>query len=434
MPYKNNTTHTRLLIALFAFLSGFHHMSAQEKQRVFQVEFRTGHATLETSFGSNAHKLDSIVAALDRLASTPTLQLLGITLSGGASPEGSAALNRNLALKRMQNLETWLRRRAALPPDSLVRRDTSGIDWQWLETMVSRSDMPRKDRVLDVLSHSAPPDRNARLKAIDGGHTWQYLLDTFFPAMRNARIVCAYTLTQDKDNETPADNTAAADATDTINIVDTVRIVDAPVAVLAADSCASLPQKDNKPFYMAVKTNMLYDALAVPNIGVEFYLKKGWSLAGEWMAAWWNKDSRHRYWRIAGGHLAVRKWLGRKAEGKPLTGHHLGIYAQGLTYDVEWGGTGYMGGKPGGHGMDKINYAAGVEYGFSLPVARRLNIDFTLGAGYWGGTYHKYTPQDGHYVWQGTFKRRWFGPTNVEVGLVWLLGRGNVNAGKGGGR
>lgn len=98
----------------------------------------------------------------------------------------------------------------------------------------------------------------------------------------------------------------------------------------------------------------------------------------------------------------MRYWLGKKANEKPLTGHHIGIYGQAFTYDFEWGGKGYMGGEPGGTLWDKTNYAAGVEYGYSLPVANRLNIDFTLGVGYWGGKYYEYIPLDGHYVWQAT--------------------------------
>ena len=133
-----------------------------------------------------------------------------------------------------------------------------------------------------------------------------------------------------------------------------------------------------------------------------------------------------------GGDIAVRKWLGKRAAGKPLTGHHLGVYGQVFTYDFEWGGTGYMGGEPGGTLWDKGNYAVGVEYGYSLPVARRLNIDFTIGVGYWGGKYYTYSPLDGHDVWESTKNRHWFGPTKAEISLVWLLGRGNSNNRKGG--
>lgn len=189
-----------------------------------------------------------------------------------------------------------------------------------------------------------------------------------------------------------------------------------------------------KPFYMSLKTNLLYDAALVSNIGAEFYLGKGWSVGANWMYAWWNSNKRHNYWRIYGGELDIRKYFGRRAQTKPLTGHHLGIYGQAFTYDFETGHKGYIGGKPGGTLWDKLNYAIGVEYGYSLPISRRLNLDFTLGVGYWGGEYHEYIPSDGHYVWQSTKQRHWFGPTKAEVSLIWLIGRGNYNEKKGGKR
>ncbi len=91
-----------------------------------------------------------------------------------------------------------------------------------------------------------------------------------------------------------------------------------------------------------------------------------------------------------------------------------------------------MGGRPHGSLWDKCNYFAGVEYGYSLPIARRLNLDFTLGIGYMGGEYLKYVPQDGKYLWQSTHKLHWFGPTKAEISLVWLIGCGNYNSRKGG--
>lgn len=77
-----------------------------------------------------------------------------------------------------------------------------------------------------------------------------------------------------------------------------------------------------------------------------------------------------------------------------------------------------------------MNYSTGVEYGYSLPVAYRLNIDFTIAVGYWGGTYYEYTPVDNCYVWQATKERHWFGPTKAEISLVWLIGRETSIKGK----
>ena len=179
-----------------------------------------------------------------------------------------------------------------------------------------------------------------------------------------------------------------------------------------------------RPFYMSIKTNMLYDLAAVPNIGVEFYLGKNFSIAGNWHYSWWKSDPKAWYWRTYGGDVAIRYWMGKASRIKPLTGHHLGVYGQMITYDFELGKKGLL--------ADKWSWAAGLEYGYSLPIARSLNIDFTLGAGYHWGLFDEYLPIDGHYVWQATKRRRYLGPTKLEVSLVWLIGCGNYNKDKGG--
>lgn len=104
-------------------------------------------------------------------------------------------------------------------------------------------------------------------------------------------------------------------------------------------------------------------------------------------------------------------------------GHHLGIYGDFLTYDFEFGAKGYQ---------SKATYAAGIKYGYSHPIANRLNLDFALGIGYLHSNYKTYVPRDGCYVYQETKKRKWLGPTQAEISLVWLLGKGNTNSkGKG---
>lgn len=189
------------------------------------------------------------------------------------------------------------------------------------------------------------------------------------------------------------------------------------VSAQEAQDATCLNKKD--AFYMSVKTNMLYDVALIPNLGIEFSLGKNFSILGNYMYAWWSNSEKHRYWRTYGGDLELRKWFGSKAKQKPLTGHHVGIYVQGLTYDFELGGRGYI--------ADEWNYGGGVSYGYSAPIAKRLNIDFSVGLGYIHGKYKEYLPLDGHNAWQLTKMRNWIGPTKVEVSLVWLIGKGNTN-------
>ena len=192
-----------------------------------------------------------------------------------------------------------------------------------------------------------------------------------------------------------------------------------------------------KPFYMALKTNMLYDAAGIPNIGAEFYLGKNISILADWGYAWWGGPRKHIYWRYYGGDVALRWWFGKAAKEKPLQGHHIGAWGQILTYDFSFGKSGLMGGAPGGNifakdanGLPSMQKVIGLEYGYSLPVAHRLNIDFTLGVGYYWGVIHKYETINDLYLRTKTSKFGLVGPTKMEVSLVWQLGRENYNKNK----
>lgn len=401
------------------------HSFGQENRKEVCIGFPVGNSTLDTAYGDNAARLSEVVSFLENVKSDSTLELLGVSFCGSASPEGTIATNRKLAKERCMALEDYVRGRVPLP-DSIISRCEGFIAWERLAELVEMSDMPHKEEAVDVLRNIPEftydnkgvlvDSRKKHLMELQYGRTWRYMNEHFFDKIRNASVIFVTVRQKPVVKEepvvpTPADTTAVAENTDTV---------------------VPASPEGPKPFYMALKTNMLYDVLAVPNIGVEFYLGKDWSISGNWMYGWWKKNSSHRYWRIYGGDIAIRKWFGKEADEKPLTGHHIGIYGQAFTYDFEWGGKGYMGGEPGGTLWDRMNWAAGVEYGYSLPIARKLNLDFTLGVGYWGGKYYKYTPLDGHYVWQATKNRHWFGPTKAEVSLVWLLGRGNSNNRKGG--
>lgn len=179
----------------------------------------------------------------------------------------------------------------------------------------------------------------------------------------------------------------------------------------------------------AVKTNLLYDALLTPNIGVEFQWRGKYSVSAGWMYAWWNADAQKWYHRTMGGDIEFRRWIrpnnndtyhtrkstsgGHPNRENPMQGWHFGVYTQLLQYDFEWGKRGYL--------ADKWSWGAGVSAGWSKAVGKRLNIDFTLGVGYITGEYQEYLPIDDCYVWQATKMRHWIGPTKAEVQLVWLI-------------
>lgn len=383
------------------------------------IGFRVGSSLLDPKFENNEANLNDVIQFLNEVRNDTTIELTQVTFCGSASPEVGSKLNRKLAQRRCANMEQYVRQRIMLPEDIIKRQEWSDA-WQKLAIYVENSDMPNKKEVLHELletpeytynKYGALVDsRKKRLMDMNYGRTWNYMLDKFFPSVRNASAILVTIRKKNEPAPEPQPEPVVEEPKQPEPVVQPEPIVDT-----------------KQPAYFAIKTNMLYDALLVPNVGVEFSLGKRWSVAADWMYGWWSRNKSHRYWRVYGGGLTVRKYFGAKAAEKPLQGHHIGINAQMLTYDIEFGGKGYMGGKPGGTLWDRMNYTIGAEYGYSMPVARRLNIDFSLAAGYMGGRYYEYTPLDGHYVWQATKNRKWIGPTKVEVSLVWLLGHGNYN-------
>lgn len=383
------------------------------------IGFRVGSSLLDPKFENNEANLNDVIQFLNEVRNDTTIELIQVTFCGSASPEGGSKLNHKLAQRRCANMEQYVRQRIMLPEDIIKRQEWSDA-WQKLAIYVENSDMPNKKEVLHELletpeytynKYGALVDsRKKRLMDMNYGRTWNYMLDKFFPSVRNASAILVTIRKKNEPAPEPQPEPVVEEPKQPEPVVQPEPIVDT-----------------KQPAYFAIKTNMLYDALLVPNVGVEFSLGKRWGVAADWMYGWWSRNKSHRYWRVYGGGLTVRKYFGAKAAEKPLQGHHIGINAQMLTYDIEFGGKGYMGGKPGGTLWDRMNYTIGAEYGYSMPVARRLNIDFSLAAGYMGGRYYEYTPLDGHYVWQATKNRKWIGPTKVEVSLVWLLGHGNYN-------
>lgn len=415
-------THILTLLIILCGLAG---AQAETTKDSVRVHFRVSHIKIDPTYDGNEAALDSIFNKLrGDSVSGPTLRLRHVDVTGAASPEGSVAFNRYLSEKRANAIFDEFSKRGLLN-DSDANFIYLGRDWNGLKREVEKDmAVPYRDDVLslltEILSTTPPSHPLAELKALHGGVPYRYLLANIFPGLRESTLIAEYERLS-PDIELPA-----------MPMEEPVMSTEVVEEILPMPYNKLGTAKECRPFYMGLKTNILYDALLLPNIGAEFYIGKNWSLTADWMYGWWDRDRTHYYWRAYGGTLGARWWFGKKAAEKPLTGHHLGVFAGVVTYDFELGRGGIMGGIPRGTLWDRCNFISGVEYGYSLPVARRVNIDFTVGFGYIGGKYLKYEPKYGLYVWNSTHHVRWVGPTKAEISLVWLLGCDNYNRKKGG--
>lgn len=416
---------SRLLkvLALINFAVICQSISAQVVVDSATIRFRQSQSNLDLNIGDNRKELERMSAFIAQQDSDSS-SLKVIRVEGGASPEGSISINERLSHKRANTIFDYFRDRFSLP-DLPTESIYLGRDWRGLYTLVSNdADVPYRQDVLAALKPVAEntqftPEQSDRMlatiKRLHGGVPYKYMFRHLFPVLRESKLYVEF--------EKPAPAPAPIEPVDTVDVT----LIDSIPEEVVTVTEIEVEEPACKPFYMGLKSNLLYDALAIPSIGVEFYLGKNWSIAGNWSYGWWDKDSTHKYWRAYGGDLSVRKWFGSAAKKKPLTGHHLGLYSGLFTYDFEFGGTGYMGGRPGHSLWDRCMFTSGIEYGYSLPIARRLNLDFTIGVGYVTGKVVKYHPKNNMYVWDSTKRINTVLPTKLEISLVWLIGCDNYN-------
>ncbi|MBR7156981.1 MAG: DUF3575 domain-containing protein, partial [Bacteroidales bacterium] len=174
----------------------------------------------------------------------------------------------------------------------------------------------------------------------------------------------------------------------------------------------------------ALKSNLLYDALSLVNYSVELPLYKNkLSMVLYHQFPWWRwGEAKNEYclrFLSVGGEARwwflpkVHEATDRRIRRDKFTGHFLGVYSESGKYDFE---------RQRDICYQGEFWSAGLSYGYAMPIGKRLNMEFSISAGYASIAYRGYTPsEDYEILWRDPDKvGRWhyFGPTKVQVSLV----------------
>ena len=386
-------------------------------QATVHVTFAVSDTHVRPELADNRKELATVGAMLRRVLTDSAYKLQQLTIHGYGSPDGPYAFNERLARERTDSICTYLTG-DSIPARFIVTNSTPE-DWEGLVRLIrqdTRWQPERRNAILDIATSDLSPDERERQLRVGYPEEFADMVDSYLPQLRRTDVRIDYLHSlytpalRESDFTNPTSTIAVKEKVQEVVVKDTVGVD----TVLVEPTVGYTPS-------LALRTNLLYDAVLIPNIGVELYLGHQWTIGLDWFYTWFSSNSRHRYWQGYGGYLTLRRYFGRNASlpSNRLKGHHLGLYVLGMTYDVEWGGRGYQ--------AARFGFGGGVEYGYSLALGRRLCLDFSLGVGFQDGEYKEYDPMDDHYVWQSTRKRHWWGPTKAEVSLKWLLGKKGGN-------
>lgn len=174
----------------------------------------------------------------------------------------------------------------------------------------------------------------------------------------------------------------------------------------------ALPQKP----VLALKTNLLYDATATLNLGVEFAIAKKWTLDVSGNYNPWSFSGSSK-WKHVMLQPEVRYWTCER-----FNGHFVGAHLHGGAFNA--------GALPALGGLISDNmqqnryqgyfYGGGLSYGYYTVLSAHWGLEASLGLGYARINYDKYPCGDcGTKIKKDT--KNYFGPTKVAISLIYNI-------------
>ena len=394
-------------ILLALLLIPFGKTQAQDTREEIRVYFRVGKAVTEKEYANNQEQLSYLQSLCQEIEEDSTLTLTSVQFYGWASPEGNSQINRKIAHKRRNTLEKMVRGLIAFP-DSIVTRDKNYIAWDYLREQVEASDLPRKQKILDILDlkpRLVKYDRGGtidhrilKLKKLNRGKIWKKLHKMYFKKMRNACVV----LTVHKH-------------LDTEPIIASVPPVMLGAAQPSTHSIArvELPampaQQEEWTRHIHVKTNALGWGLAIGNVAGEIDITKHWSFALPIYYSALNYFTPDIKFRTFAFQPEVRYWL-REDNQAFFVGAHFGYASYNIAVDGDLRYQDHNGQSPA--------LGGGISAGYRMPISKdnKWNIEFVLGAGVYGLHYDTfYNTTNGKYV--GTYKKTYWGIDNAAINI-----------------
>lgn len=158
------------------------------------IDFPVNEIVIHPTYRKNPTELMVIRKTIDRVIIDSTTTITSITIHGYASPEGSYKNNTRLAKGRSEALRKYLRELYYLS-DTIFTVESTPEDWEGLRRYVADSDMPDKGMILNIIDSSLTPDlKEKKLKDINGGKPYAFLLKEVYPSLRHSDYTVSYTV------------------------------------------------------------------------------------------------------------------------------------------------------------------------------------------------------------------------------------------------
>ena len=398
---------TRLATFALLFLLGIVGIAAQSVTQQTQqkslmgieVHFRFDKSDLDLSYMDNEQSLTRFAHVIDSIG---LFKIDSIVVVSQSSPEGSYEHNIRLSQRRAATMRRTIEHRHPELKE-LLRIHPDGESWLQLREYVANDTVMSRQSISEVLavidSDVNIATKKRRMQQLD---TYSYLYKTYYPRIRNSVFCIVYYNLH--TTVVPLDKL----------LYHAIEPAPVPTDTILPALPLRLTERVEQKSLLAVKTNLVNDALLSPSIELEYRFAPHWSVVADYSIAWWKRTEVHWYYQLMQFNPELRYWFRTDSFWR---GHYVGIFVGAGYYDLENGYRGYKG----------EHILSGLSYGYMFPIGKRLSLDAGIGIGAMVTEYEEYLPMDGHYVYQQTSRTRYFGPLKLRLALTWCIDHQKLN-------
>lgn len=329
-----------------------------------------------------------------------------------ASPEGAYQRNVWLAEKRAESAKEFIlssiKNDSILNPDNIILRPM-GEHWGGFKAEVEANyHRDNREEVLNILNAQIPTEtKKWRLKKLDNGHTYSYLINKHMPKLRMATWVCIYTTTPELKYELELESQP-----DTIPAM-----ILQPIAFKKEEPVDTVVYIDEgwKP-RLHIKTNTIGLAMGIANIAAELDFKEHWSISVPVYYSSWDYFKSTLKFRTFSIQPEVRYWWDENNIGL-FAGAHFGMSYFNFAFDGDY--------RYQDKNENSPAWGGGLSIGYRLPLSknRRWGVEFTLGAGVYSLQYDKFynteNVKDG--LMADSKKKAYFGIDRAAISFSYAL-------------
>lgn len=169
--------------------------------------------------------------------------------------------------------------------------------------------------------------------------------------------------------------------------------------------CSAVAQGDGER-NVSLRANLLRWATLTPNVGLEVNGGGRWSVIADGSWTHWSWDGKARHYALWETSIEMRRYLCDQKRA------YLGAMAKIGQFNYKLSSTGRQGDIVGG----------GLTCGYKLPLGKRFDLDFSIGAGYlYVIDLERYGVVNGVRVYEGKRDKGYWGVTNLGVSLSYEL-------------